>query len=164
MSMDKHGVAMLILLDLSAAFDTFDKTVLLDRMKILLGIGGIVIEWSMSYLSDRTQSVKILQATSVIMELLFGVPQGSVLGPLLFLIYILPLHHLIKSHGLNMHGYADDTQIYFSLTRPDDPVYVKDQCNRVEECLSQIHKWMSANKLKLNSGKTEIILFGTKQK
>jgi len=164
MSMDKHGVAILILLDLSAAFDTIDKAILLDRMKTLLGIGGVVLEWFSSYLSDRTQSVKILQATSVIMELLFGVPQGSVLGPLLFLIYILPLHHLIKSHGLNMHGYADDTQIYLSLTRPDDPVYVKDQCGRVEECLSQIHTWMSANKLKLNSGKTEIILFGTKQK
>ena len=164
MGMDKHGVAILVLLDLSAAFDTIDKSILLGRMKTLLGIDGVVLEWFNSYLSDRTQSVKILEASSEKMELPFGVPQGSVLGPLLFLIYVLPLHQLIKSHGLSMHGYADDTHIYLSLTRPADPDYIKDQCVRVEECLAQIHTWMSANKLKLNSGKTEIMLFGTRQK
>ena len=135
MTMDKHGVAISLLLDMSAAFNKIDKNILLDRMNTLLGIGGTVLEWLSSYLFVRTQSMKIFQARSVIMELLFGVPQGSVLGPLLFLIFILPLHHLIKSHGLSMHGYANDTQIYLSITRGDDPVYVKDLCNRVEECL-----------------------------
>ena len=127
MRMDKHGEAIVLLLDMSAAFDTIDKTILLDMMKTLLGIGSTVLEWFSFYLSDCTQSVQILQARPGFMELLFGVAQGSVLGLLLFLIYILPLHHLIKSPGLYMHGHADNTQIYLSLTRPDDPVYVKDQ-------------------------------------
>ena len=161
-SIDRHGVAILILLDLSAAFDTIDQQVLLDRMKFSLGIDGTVLAWFASYLTDRTQYVKILESTSVIIQLLYGVPQGSVLGPLLFLIYILPLHHLIMSYGLEMHGYADDTQLYVTFTRPKDSAYIQEQCLKLEECLSKIHAWMSANKLKLNANKTEIMLFGTR--
>ena len=130
MRIDKHRVAILL----------------------LLGIDGTVLEWFISYLSGRIQSVKILQARSVIIQLLFGVAQGLVLRLLLFLIYILPLHHLIPSHGLKKHGYVDDAHIYLSLTTPDDPVCVKDQYSRVKECLSQIYRWTSANKRKINSG------------
>ena len=161
-SSDKHGVAILILLDLSAAFDTIDQQLLLEKMKSALGIDGIVLTWFKSYLSGRTQYVKILEASSIIMQLLCGVPQGSVLGPLLFLIYLLPLHHLIMSQGLEMHGYADDTQLYISFTRPKEAVYVQEQCLKIEECLTKIHTWMSINRLKLNSNKTEVMLFGTR--
>ena len=162
-TLDNHGAAILILLDLSAAFDTIDHEVLLDRMKSHLGIDGTVLQWFRSYLTGRSQHVKINDAISAIIFLLYGVPQGSVLGPLLFLIYLLPLGHLIRSFGLCMHGYADDTQIYVSFTSPRNTAETHDIGSRIEQCLLQIHRWMTANKLKLNTDKTEILLVGTKK-
>jgi len=161
-TIDKHGVAILVLLDLSAAFDTVDHDVLLDRMHSLLGIGGTVLKWFGSYLTGRRQQVQIHDALSGMILLLFGVPQGSVLGPILFLIYMLPLCHLIYTYGLQMHSYADDTQIYLAFSNPKDANVVHQECTKVEQCLADIHVWMTNNKLKLNNAKTEIMLFGTK--
>ena len=123
-TIDKHGVSILVMLDLSAAFDTVDHDVVLDRMHTLLGIDGTVLKWFRSYLTCRTQQIQIHDALSVIVFLLFGVPQGSVLGPILFLVYMLPLRHLIHSHGLQMHSYADDTQLYLAFNNPKDAVSI----------------------------------------
>ena len=161
-TMDKSGAAILVLLDLSAAFDTIDHDIMLSRLKTVLGIDGIALQWFKSCLTGRTQSMKIHNALSAVLMLIYGVPQGSVLGPLLFLVYLLPLRHLIKTHGLEMHGYADDTQIYMSCSTPKDKIPVAEDCRRIEMCLHDIHSWMSNNKLKLNSEKTEIILIGTR--
>ena len=105
-TVDHGGVAVLVLLDLSAAFDTIAHSILLDRMRHQLGINGVAHAWFESYLTRRTQRIRIGDAWSLAKFLLYCVPQGSVLGPLLFLIYILPLHHLILSQGLQVHGYA----------------------------------------------------------
>ena len=162
-SMDKKGVTVLVLLDLSAAFDTIDHSVLLARMKLLLGITDCALEWLCSYLTSRKQTVQIKGTTSAPQSLDCGVPQGSVLGPLQFLAYIIPLGHLIRSYGLDFHGYADDTQIHLSLDRPSDQLSVQKSIAHLEKCLSDVHSWMSQNKLMLNAAKTEIILLGSKK-
>ena len=101
-NMDGQSVTMLIMLDLSAAFDTIDHRVLLDRMESTIGFTGVPLTWFASYLSHRSQSIQINQVVSMLsILLLFGVPQGSVLGPLLFLIYILPLGVIIRSSASN---------------------------------------------------------------
>ena len=161
-AMDQQGVAILVLLDLSAAFDTIDHEVLLSRMCSFLGINGVALDWFRSYLTDRKQQVQIGGEMSTLKPLHFGVPQGSVLGPLLFLIYMLPLRHLVIAYGFNMHSFADDNQLYVFFMKPRDTIMVVAKCSALEKCLGDIERWMTINKLKLNSDKTEIKLFGTK--
>eukprot|EP00112_Aurelia_sp_Birch-Aquarium-sp1_P014365 Seg3097.1 transcript_id=Seg3097.1/GoldUCD/mRNA.D3Y31 product="putative RNA-directed DNA polymerase from transposon X-element" pseudo=true protein_id=Seg3097.1/GoldUCD/D3Y31 len=115
-AMDNQQVSILILLDLSAAFDTVNHDVLLKRLKERCGVQGEALKWFESYLTDRFQMVKLKEITSKRVALHCGLPQGSVLGPLLFLVYILLLGDIIKSKGLQFHLYADDTQIYMSFT------------------------------------------------
>ena len=100
------------MLDLSAAFDTVDHDILLERLRSELGICGTALNWFKSYLSGRSQSVLINGTQSKPRSLICGVPQGSVLGPILFTIYMLPLGDIIKRHGMQFHMYADDCQLY----------------------------------------------------
>ena len=113
LAVDKGDEAVLLLLDFSAAFDTLDHTVLLQRLAKDYSITGTVLQWIESYLQDRTQKVIINGTCSAPSILSCGVPQGSVIGPLLFLLYTGPLAKIITSHqGVNYAMYADDTQIY----------------------------------------------------
>lgn len=154
---------MLVLLDLSAAFDTVDHTILLSRMRDLLGIQGTALSWFRSYLSGRTQQVKIHSNRSSAKVLQYGVPQGSVLGPLLFLVYILPLGQLLKSTSVHRHGYADDKQVYRALSVLRRAQDIGSQLSELERMLTMIHQWLFENKLKGNPEKTEVAVFGTKQ-
>ena len=114
--MAKGSVIALTLLDLSAVFDTNDHTILLDRLNVYYGISELALDWFKSYLSGRAHSVKVGSTLSHPSVLQYGVPQGSVLGPILFSLYTNPVSSIIHSHSsINLHFYADDTQLYITL-------------------------------------------------
>ena len=156
-AVDTHGRAMLVLLDLSAAFDTIDHQRLLHTLESSFGSKGKVLDWFQSYLTCRTQTVQIKKSTSEPHELKYGVPQGSVLGPILFTIYTTPLGQLIRRHGLTFHLYADDSQLYLAF-KPSEPSSIVNNISRLEKCVDDIRAWM---KLKLNDDKTELLVIAS---
>ena len=100
-TIDKHEDTILVLLDLSAAFDTIDHQVLLNRLNQGFGFRDLALKWLASYLVDRKQSVHIRSVVSVDSQLRFAVPQGSVLGLVLFPMNVVPVQHIVLSHGLH---------------------------------------------------------------
>ena len=152
-ALDRGDFAALTLLDLSAAFDTVDHGTLLRRLEISYGIRGTALNWLSSYLSDRSQFVRSGSTSSQPAPVCFGVPQGSVLGPILFLLYTADLIGLVTTHGLRPHLYADDTQIY-GFCAPSGTTTLQSQ---LEACVEDIAAWMSANRLQLNAAKTDIL-------
>jgi hypothetical protein len=165
-ALDDQKVAVLVLLDLSAAFDTIDHDTLLTRLSQDFAIQGEALKWFQSYLTDRTQAVTIGSERSSLQPLQHGVPQGSVLGSKLFGMYTKPLGTLVSQHGVLYHLYADDSQLYLAFNI--DNINVQDtSCSAVatlEQSIDCIRTWMRANKLKLNDSKTKVILFGAKQR
>ncbi len=157
LSSDCGCISLLVLLDLSAAFDTIDHNILLNRLENFVGISGSALAWFNSYLSDRHQFVAVNEEVSYRSQVRYGVPQGSVLGPLLFTLYMLPLGDIIRKHGVSFHCYADDTQLYIS-SRPDET----HQIEKLTECIVDIKNWMMSNFLLLNSEKTEVLIIGPK--
>ena len=160
MEMDKRNTVMLVLLDLSAAFDTIDHGILIERLSKRCGLGGTVLSWFKSYISDRTQSVAINDCYSNKQSLKYGVPQGSVLGPILFTIYMSPLSEIMRDHELNYHSFADDTQVYLGFSPKDGSSQLAAK-SKVENCIHDIRKFMTVNKLKLNDDKTEFMIIGS---
>ncbi len=157
LSSDRGCISLLVLLDLNAAFDTIDHNILLNRLENFVGISGSALAWFKSYLSDRHQFVAVNEEVSYRSQVQYGVPRGSVLGPLLFTLYMLPLGDIIRRHGVSFHCYADDTQLYIS-SRPDET----HQIEKLTECIVDIKNWMTSNFLLLNSEKTEVLIIGPK--
>ena len=144
----------LVLLALSAAFDVIDHNFLLSYFKSWFGL-----KWFASYLGDQCQVVKIGSTLSELSKLIYGVPQGSVLGPLLFSLYTTPLSKIIRLHPhIKFHFYADDTQLYIHLSHNNASAALA----RLNACLLDVQRWMSLCKLKLNPEKSDFIVFGSK--
>ena len=160
-AMDNKKVTVLLLLDLSAAFDTVCHTKLIKRLRDRIGITGKALDWFVSYLNDRRQCVSVNKEKSDPRNLIQGVPQGSVLGPILFSLYTLPLADILKVHGVDYHLYADDTQIYMSF-QPDNSCE-NEIFETLSTCICDVKKWMAENLLQLNTDKTQLLFFGTNQ-
>ena len=154
---DNHNISIMALLDLSAAFDTIDHDILIMRLEKTFGLCGPVLHWFKSYLKGRSQFVNIDSIKSSTSKIEFGVPQGSVLGPILFSLYTQPLSNVIVKNDCKFHKFADDTEVTKSST-PDSYKSTKED---VSKCISHISSWMASNKLKLNPDKTEVIAVST---
>lgn len=153
---DEGFLSLMALLDLSAAFDTLDHSILLKRLDVTFGIRGTVLTWFKSYLHNRHQCVVIDGSMSQYNKLLYGVPQGSVLGPILFSLYSQPLTEILERYQCQYHKYADDTEV--SCSGPPDNF--SSSVEIVQNCVQDVMGWMASNKLKLNPDKTEAIPIG----
>ena len=149
---------VLLSLDISAAFDSIDHDILLDRLGTDFGISGSALGWLRSFVVGRTQYVAVGTERSPPAHCTSGVPQGSVLGPLLFAMYISPMASVVAAHGLCYHQYADDTQLYMSI----QPQSTTEPFRTLSLCVDDVCRWFLENSLLLNPSKTEAVLFGTR--
>ena len=159
-SSDEGKPSTLISLDLSAAFDMIDHRILLSRLYTSFGITGPVLNFIESYLTGRSQCVRAGQASSRHTSCNLGVPQGSVLGPILFSLYTSPIGSIASNFNIALQQYADDTQLFFAATADS----LQSNLSRLELCLATLHSWFCSNGLALNGDKSEAITFGTRQK
>ena len=154
-ALDNNNISVLLLLDLSAAFDTLDHQILLSRLNSVFGIQSTALQWFHSYLSDRYQSTSVNNSSSSPSQLVYGVPQGSVLGPILFVLCTTPLSDIIANQSINHQLFADDTQLQKSASLSEVTSLTKE----LNACTDDIKTWMTENQLKLNDDKTEALLF-----
>ena len=147
----KAGSVFLVMLDLSAAFDTVNHTELLERLQHDFGMEGSVLAWLTSHFSGRVQAVNINGCTSEPQPLQTGMPQGSVLGPFSFSQYTAPLFDIVKRNGCEVHMYADDTQVYLGFKNCNS----QSALEKLEQCIGEVRQWMKDNFLKLNDSKTK---------
>ncbi|KAK3109110.1 hypothetical protein FSP39_023289 [Pinctada imbricata] len=160
-ALDKGLCSVLIMLDLSAAFDVIDHGILFRRLEYSYGICGSALQWMKSYLDQRSQTIAIGSSFSESKELTIGVPQGSVLGPKIYCMFSKPISDICLRHSMRYHCYADDTQIYLVI----EPLKnLDDITSRLTVCLNDIRDWMNVNLLKLNEDKTELMVFAPKNK
>ena len=158
-TLDNKQCSFLLFLDLSAAFDTIDHSILLSILHEKYNVNNMVLQWFQSYLKNRSCKVNIGKSFSEGLMLLFGVPQGSILGPILFILYISDIEYIAKCHGFRIHVYADDTQLYIAFEKCNILSTISD----IEQCLREIKCWMSHNFLKINEDKTKLLMISSKE-
>lgn len=150
--------SLLVSLDLSSAFDCISHSVLLDRLKHDFGVSGCLLMWLESYLANRQQYIRWDGVQSASTPITSGVPQGSVLGPLLFSTYVSPISRLFDSFSIHHHSYADDTTFWISADPSTTPRVL------LEKCSAALSNWFLFNGLQLNANKSEVLLIGTPEK
>ena len=156
-AIDQDQVSLLALLDLSAAFDTVDHGILLERLSTYSTNSGLTYT-GMSYITGRAQIIHVGNRHSPPSKVLYGVPQGSVLGPVLYNLYTSDVAKLVEALGFGVHLYADDTQLYGHCP----PSNSFELASRVLRAIDSNQEWMSSNRLSLNISKTQFIWLGTK--
>ena len=137
-ALHNQEVSCLILLDLSAAFDTVSHKLLLNCLKYQFGFGGKILEWNKDYLSNHTQQVKVDDSESELVKLKYGVPQGSVPGLILFTLYTRP-HGDVQKYRVKYHCCADDTHSYLSF-KPNVTGNQEECIRNLELCIAEIRK------------------------
>ena len=158
-SPNKGNISVLALLEYSSAFDTIDHPILVYRLHTDVGFTYTVLQWFSSYLTDHTHYVSLSNHCSAFAPVHSCVPQGSVLGPILFTMYIKPLSAIIDSHSIIHHSFADDLQLHMSAP----PDRISELLHSIQSCISDVKAWASANMLKLNDNKTDLMLVTSKR-
>ena len=160
-NMKQQMVTLLVLIDLSAAFNTVDHPILFQCLEKQFGFHDSVLSWYKSYLSDRKQCIILKRTWSNTFDLPFGVPQHSCLDPILFTQYASFLFSIFSKHSVCAHAYADDHQLYMAFS--PNLVSLNEAVSCMESCLQNVKSWMISNKLKMNNSKTEFIIIGSYQ-
>ena len=145
-------------LNISTAFNTIDTDKLLLRLESDFGVCGLASAWIRSYITGRSCYVAIGDLRSDIWSCDSGVPQGSLLGPVLFSAFVSPISRITESYGIRFHQYADDTQLYTEIRSP-----VPSQMEALSQCVSALTFWFLDNGLQLNSTKSEAMILGSRQ-
>ncbi|KAL5252941.1 hypothetical protein ACHWQZ_G015637 [Mnemiopsis leidyi] len=155
---DEKSATVVMMLDLSAAFDTVDHNLLLNILEKEIGLRGNVLKWFTSFLKGRSQRIRLGSTTSDEILIKFGVPQGSVLGPVLFNLYIRSIYRHVRECGFGIQGYADDHQIMKTFKPQEQGLVLSTQ---LQSCFDVTKAWMADFYLAMNDSKTQIIVFGS---
>ena len=159
LSLNKSKISVLAMLDFSSAFHTIDHPIIVHRLHTDFGFTDTVLQWFSSYLTDRTHYVLLSNHCSAFAPVHSGVPQGSVLGPIFFTMYIKPLSAIIDSHIIIHHSFADNLQLQMSA--PSDRI--SELLHSIQSCISDVKALATANMLKLNDNNTELMLVTSKR-
>jgi Reverse transcriptase (RNA-dependent DNA polymerase) len=157
---NNHKSTLLVSLDVSAAFDTIDHRILLNRPKSTFGISVTALQWITSFLMNRSQGVKLGDSSSHSEISESGVLQGSALGPIIFTTYVSPIASLLFDQSTDQHQYADHTQLFLSISQTS----ASTDLHTLESALEVLSQWFSVNCLALNPDKSDAILLGTRQR
>ena len=157
--LSKGNISVIALFDFSSTFDTIDHPILVHRLHTDFGFTDAVLQWFSSYLTDRTQYVSLSNHCSAFAPVHSGVPQGSVLGPIRFTMYIKPLSAIIDSHTIIHHSFADDIQLQMSAPLDE----ISELLHSMQSCICDVKAWATGNMLKLNDNKKELMLVTSKR-